>query len=107
MNTMNGCQGATQGPPRPPVGASKSAARKGALTTVRSNSHTGDGRYPIAWLHITAPGRGTVPTATSRCECGHDRSAVGHHRVLALITDHTNHPDHCPLRTHQEGRAAA
>ncbi|MEV6124309.1 hypothetical protein AB0M23_28015 [Streptomyces sp. NPDC052077] len=65
-----------------------------------------DGRYPVAWLHISAP-RGAVPTATSRCECGHDRSAIGRTRVLALITDHTRHRDTCPLRSRQEGRAAA
>ncbi|MFJ2818315.1 hypothetical protein [Streptomyces sp. NPDC087294] len=89
------------------MGVPGAAARQGVPTAVHINPQVGDGRYPIAWLHITAPGRGTVPTATSRCECGHDRSAVGHHRVLALITDHTNHPDHCPLRTTQERRNAA
>ncbi|PJE99792.1 hypothetical protein CUT44_04015 [Streptomyces carminius] len=61
----------------------------------------------MAWLHITAPGRGAVPTARSWCECGHDRSAVGTARVLALIDAHAAHRDRCPLRTPQEGRAAA
>ncbi|MFP3989379.1 hypothetical protein U9R90_18175 [Streptomyces sp. E11-3] len=60
----------------------------------------------MAWLHITAP-RGAVPTATSKCACGRDRSAVGHRRVVDLIDDHTAHRDTCPLRTPQEGRAAA
>ncbi|MFJ3547938.1 hypothetical protein [Streptomyces sp. NPDC090114] len=60
----------------------------------------------MAWLHISAP-KGAVPTATSWCLCGRDRSAVGHRRVLALITDHTAHRDTCPLSTPQEGRAAA
>ncbi|NUK32506.1 hypothetical protein HRW16_23615 [Streptomyces lunaelactis] len=61
----------------------------------------------MAWLHICAP-QGAVPTATSKCACGRDRSAVGHRKVLALIADHTNHRDTCPLRTtSQEGRAAA
>ncbi|MBT2415735.1 hypothetical protein J7I94_35285 [Streptomyces sp. ISL-12] len=60
----------------------------------------------MAWLTICAP-RGAVPTATSRCECGRDRSAVGKARVLALITDHENHRGACPLRTPQEGRTAA
>ncbi|MBQ1089180.1 hypothetical protein KBY47_08540 [Streptomyces sp. B93] len=60
----------------------------------------------MAWLHIRAP-RGAVPTATSRCECGRDRSAVGRRRVLALIADHTAHRDTCPLRSPQEGRTAA
>ncbi|POX44972.1 hypothetical protein C3488_31080 [Streptomyces sp. Ru72] len=60
----------------------------------------------MAWLHIVAP-RGAVPTATSRCLCGWDRSAVGRARVLALINAHSAHRDTCPLRNPQEGRAAA
>ncbi|MFI6210009.1 hypothetical protein ACIBAI_27140 [Streptomyces sp. NPDC051041] len=60
----------------------------------------------MAWLHIVAPGR-AVPTATSRCECGRDRSAVGRARVLALIADPSTHRTACPLRNPQEGRAAA
>ncbi|MFG2460985.1 hypothetical protein ACIP2X_22005 [Streptomyces sp. NPDC089424] len=48
-----------------------------------------------------------MPTATSKCLCGRDRSAVGHTKVLALIEDHTAHRDVCPLRTNQEGRQAA
>ncbi|OQQ20092.1 hypothetical protein B0675_01350 [Streptomyces sp. M41(2017)] len=73
---------------------------------VRPDSQTGDGRYPVAWLRITAPG-GATPTATSTCRCGRDRSAVGHTRVHALITDHKAHRDTCPLRNLQEGRDAA
>ncbi|MFF8989566.1 hypothetical protein ACF09H_06305 [Streptomyces sp. NPDC014983] len=88
------------------VGEPKGAARKGVRTALRSDPKVGDGRYPIAWLHISAP-RGATPTATSRCLCGWDRSAVGQRRVLALIADHTAHRDTCPLRTNQEGRAAA
>ncbi|MER6733605.1 hypothetical protein [Streptomyces puniciscabiei] len=48
-----------------------------------------------------------MPTATSKCLCGWDRSAVGHARVLALIEAHTAHRYTCPLRHPQEGRAAA
>ncbi|WP_246561779.1 hypothetical protein [Streptomyces roseirectus] len=66
----------------------------------------GDGRFPVAWLHISAPRHGT-PTATSTCLCGWDRSATGHGKVHALIAAHTAHRDTCPLRTNQEGRAAA
>ncbi|TQK98016.1 hypothetical protein FB563_3020 [Streptomyces puniciscabiei] len=88
------------------VGEPKGAARKGVRTALRSDPHTGDGWYPVAWLHICAP-RGTVPTATSKCLCGWDRSAVGHARVLALIEAHTAHRDTCTLRNPQEGRAAA
>ncbi|MPY63939.1 hypothetical protein FNH08_44300 [Streptomyces spongiae] len=60
----------------------------------------------MAWLCIRAP-RGATPTATSKCLCGRDRSAVGHRKVLALITDHEAHRDTCPLRTTQERRNAA
>ncbi len=88
------------------VGEPKGAARKGVPSVLRPNPRRGDGRYPVAWLHIYAP-KGATPTATSRCECGRDRSAVGHKRVLALITDHEAHRTTCPLRTLQEGRAAA
>ncbi|MFI8868530.1 hypothetical protein ACIGNW_16625 [Streptomyces sp. NPDC053707] len=90
-----------------PTGTSGGAARgvaEGVPTAVRPNQHTGDGRYPIAWLTISAP-RGAVPTATSVCACGRNRFAAGHHKALALIEDHTRHRDLCPLRTHQEGAA--
>ncbi|MGW1758465.1 hypothetical protein [Streptomyces mirabilis] len=96
---------AAQAVPGPAVGEPKGGA-EGVLSALRSDPQTGDGRYPVAWLHISAP-RGAVPTATSKCQCGRDRSAVGKARVLALIKDHTAHRDECPLRTTQEGRAAA
>lgn len=93
--------------PQTTVGEPKDAARKGVPTAVRPDPQAGDGRYPVAWLHITAP-RGAVPTATSKCTCGQDRSAIGHRKVLVLIEDHTAHRDICPLRTmFHEGRAAA
>ncbi|MFF0967580.1 hypothetical protein ACWDQO_01760 [Streptomyces sp. NPDC003703] len=88
------------------MGGPKVAARQGVRTTLRPDPRPGDGRYPVAWLHISTP-RGATPTATSRCLCGWDRSAVGHTRVLALIDAHTTHRDTCPLRTTQEERAAA
>ncbi|WP_314409601.1 hypothetical protein [Streptomyces sp. DSM 40484] len=81
-------------------------AAEGVRTALGPDPHRGDGRYPVAWLSIVAP-RGAVPTATSKCLCGRDRSAVGHAKVLALITDHADHRDACPLRTPQEGRATA
>jgi hypothetical protein len=94
--------------PQAAGGEPKGAARKGVRTAVVSDPHPypDDGRRPVAWLHIVAP-RGGVPTATSWCACGRDRSAVGHRRVLALITEHNDHREHCPLRSSQEGRAAA
>ncbi|MFJ1672390.1 hypothetical protein ACIOK4_39550 [Streptomyces bottropensis] len=88
------------------VGEPKGAARKGAPIALRPDPPVGDGRYPVAWLHIATP-RGATPTATSKCLCGWNRSAVGQRRVLALITDHTTHRDTCPLRNTQEGRTAA
>ncbi|MFJ9040423.1 hypothetical protein ACIRF8_28065 [Streptomyces sp. NPDC102406] len=88
------------------VGARKVVA-EGVRTARGMDPHGGDGRRPIAWLTINAPGRGTIPTATSWCACGRDRSAVGIRRVLALIDDHTAHRTACPLRNPQEGRAAA
>lgn len=106
--TTNQPQAAPQPVDVTTVGEPKGAARMGVRTAVGPDPHRGDGRGAVAWLHIVAPGRGTVPTATSRCTCGRDRSAVGHRRVLALIDDHTAHRDACPLRTvSQEGRAAA
>ncbi|MFI1465652.1 hypothetical protein [Streptomyces wuyuanensis] len=87
------------------VGAPKGVA-EGVPTAVRPDPQPGDGRRIVAWLHICAP-RGAVPTATSQCACGRDRSAVGKPKVLALITDHEQHRDVCPLRTSQEGRNAA
>jgi hypothetical protein len=92
--------------PRPIVGEPDGAARQGVRSACSSDPHGDDGRRPIAWLHVVAP-RGAVPTATSRCACGRDRSAIGKPRVLALIDDHTAHRTVCPLRHPQEGRAAA
>ncbi|OAH11327.1 hypothetical protein STSP_52750 [Streptomyces jeddahensis] len=93
------------------VGGREKVARQGVLSALRGEQRPpsqppGDGRSPVAWLHICAP-RGAKPTATSWCACGRDRSAVGHRKVLALIDDHTAHRDACPLRTTQEGRNAA
>ncbi|MEU0128659.1 hypothetical protein [Streptomyces sp. NPDC006289] len=84
-------------------GAAKDVA-EGVPTAVCPDQQTGDGRYPIAWLTITAP-RGATPTATSICECGRNRFAVGQRKALALVEDHTRHRDLCPLRSHQEGAA--
>ncbi|MFF7699563.1 hypothetical protein [Streptomyces lydicus] len=87
-------------------GAPKVAA-EGVLSAVRPDPQQGDGRAPIAWLHITAPGHGAIPTATSICQCGRNRSAVGQRKVLALIEEHTAHRGNCPLRAVKEDRTAA
>ncbi|MGW6723607.1 hypothetical protein [Streptomyces sp. NPDC054995] len=86
-------------------GAPKVVGRKAVPTAVPPDQQTGDGRYPIAWLTITAP-RGATPTATSICQCGRNLFAAGHHKALALIADHTDHKTRCPLRADQEGAAA-
>ncbi|WP_405673741.1 hypothetical protein [Streptomyces canus] len=92
--------------PAPAVGAPKGVA-EGVRSALGADPNGDDGRRPIAWLNIRAPGRGTIPTATSWCACGRDRSAVGIRRVQALIADHTTHRDTCTLRNPQEGRAAS
>ncbi|MFD4525015.1 hypothetical protein ACFWP7_14060 [Streptomyces sp. NPDC058470] len=104
-STPSDLRAAAHAAPGPAVGEPKGGA-EGVISALRSQPQQGDGRYPVAWLRIAAP-RGAVPTATSKCLCGRDRSAVGKARVLALIDDHTAHRDECPLRTTQEGRAAA
>lgn len=104
--TPDGPHAAGPAAARPAVGEPTGAARKGVVTALRSDPQPTDGRRVVGWLHITAP-RGTVPTATSRCACGRDRSAAGHRRVLALITEHEAHRGTCPLRTTQEGSTAA
>lgn len=103
--TPTGLRAAAQTAPGPTEGEPKGGA-EGVISALRPVAKQGDGRYPVAWLHIRAP-KGAVPTAASRCLCGRDRSAVGHRKVLALISDHTAHRDNCPLRTTQKGRAAA
>ncbi|WP_263168128.1 hypothetical protein [Streptomyces sp. SCSIO ZS0520] len=94
--------------PAPDTGGSGApkAVAEGVLSSVRPDQQTGDGRYIAALLHITAP-RDAVPTATSTCVCGFNRSAVGRRKVLALIEAHTAHRDTCPQRNPQERRAAA
>ncbi|MEE1929832.1 hypothetical protein V1J52_16855 [Streptomyces sp. TRM 70351] len=91
-------------PLAPAVGAGTVVGRK----AVRSlpDPHAGDGRYPVAWLHITAP-YGTSPTAISWCLCGRHERAAGPARVLALSEDHADHRDVCPLRVNTEGGVAA
>ncbi|MFJ7203256.1 hypothetical protein ACIQWR_06955 [Streptomyces sp. NPDC098789] len=79
---------------------------EGVLSSLRSDLSGDDGRRPVAWLHIVAPGRGTTPTARSWCSCGRDLFAAGQARALALIADHDQHRADCKLRALQEGKAA-
>ncbi|MFK0045271.1 hypothetical protein ACIQU4_14335 [Streptomyces sp. NPDC090741] len=77
-------------------GGAPKVVAEGVPSSLRSDPRPADGRYVVAVLHICAP-RGAVPIATSKCECGHNRSAVGQRQVLALIQLHTDHRDVCPL----------
>jgi hypothetical protein len=97
------------GPAEPAPAAGGSGAPKvvaeGVVAACRPNPRPAAGRYIVAVLHICAP-RGAVPTARTRCECGHDRSAVGRERILALIQLHTAHQAVCPLRADDRSAAA-
>ncbi|MFF1559826.1 hypothetical protein [Streptomyces sp. NPDC058279] len=95
--------------PAPATGGSGApkVVAEGVPSSLRPDPRPADGRYVVAVLHICAP-RGAVPTAHSKCECGHDRSAVGHNNVLALIQLHTDHRTVCPLgRVSADRRKAA
>lgn len=90
-------------------GGERDDGRQAALSALQpepqpSAPPAGDGRVPVAWLHIRAP-QGAIPSARSTCVCGRDRHAVGHDKVLALIEDHTAHRSTCPLR-HGERKKA-
>ncbi|MEO3844496.1 hypothetical protein [Streptomyces sp. B22F1] len=96
--------------PAADAGARQGVARQGVPSALppqppRADNATGDGRYVVAWLHVSAPAR-AVPSARSVCLCGWDQRATGLNRVLALIDAHTAHRDTCPLRN-SEGRSAA
>ncbi|MFI5658034.1 hypothetical protein [Streptomyces sp. NPDC051684] len=88
------------------VGARKEVA-EGVRTAHGVDPHGDDGRRPIAWLTINAPGNGRTPTATSWCVCGRDLRARGQADVFALVASHDYHRTVCPLRNSEEGRAAA
>ncbi|MGW7031078.1 hypothetical protein ACWGFX_28440 [Streptomyces xanthophaeus] len=80
---------------------------EGVPSSVRPDPRADDGRRPVAWLHIVAPGRGVTPSVRSWCVCGRDLFVAGQARTLALIADHERHRDVCPQLTHaQEGKAA-
>ncbi|MET9899805.1 hypothetical protein [Streptomyces sp. NPDC006446] len=104
----NGPQGAVQRLPRLTVGDSKGVA-EGVPIAVRPDPHPGDGRRPVAWLHIVAPPSwGVTPSARSWCTCGHERQAIGRAAVLQLVAAHGEHHTACPLlNPASEGRAAA
>ncbi|MCY0924832.1 hypothetical protein OTB20_01085 [Streptomyces sp. H27-H1] len=89
------------------IGARKVVA-EGVLPVPRPDPGWDDGRRPVAWLRITAPGRGVTPSVRSWCACGRDLFAAGQRRALALIADHEQHRTLCPhITPTQEGRKAA
>ncbi|MEU2862444.1 hypothetical protein ABZ672_29525 [Streptomyces mirabilis] len=106
--TINGQQHADQAPARTAVGEPKGVA-EGVPIAVRPAPHPGDGRRPVAWLHIVAPPSwGITPSARSWCTSGYERQAIGRAAVLQLIAAHGEHRTACPLLTpSSEGRTAA
>ncbi|WP_328740096.1 hypothetical protein OHA91_25815 [Streptomyces erythrochromogenes] len=92
--------------PGPDGGGAAKVVAEGVPSSVRPDLHADDGRRPIAWLHINAPGRGVTPSVRSWCQCGRDLFAAGQTRALALIDDHVQHRTLCPLLVPQEGKAA-
>ncbi|GGR86857.1 hypothetical protein Snoj_66490 [Streptomyces nojiriensis] len=93
-------------PPTQQVAGALKVVAEGVPSSVRPDPHTDDGRRPVAWLHIVAPGRGVTPSVRSWCACGRDLFAAGQRRALALIEDHVQHRSLCPLLISQEGKAA-
>ncbi|WP_244315959.1 hypothetical protein [Streptomyces albidochromogenes] len=104
------------------VGDPKGAARKGVRTS--PEPQTGDPANPTPerpGVRIYAPPvyrhhydgarwskrYGDTPAAAYACRCGHTGSATGVRAVAALLTKYDLHRDTCPLRSPEEGRAAA
>lgn len=98
----NDAQGAGQGPPRPRVGESKVAARKGVLSVVGSDPQTVTVTGITRGLQIQ---RGGVPVADWLCACGHHERARGHAAVIRLTARVI--VGICPHTTTAEGRAAS
>ncbi|MFF1338145.1 hypothetical protein ACFVYT_09560 [Streptomyces sp. NPDC058290] len=105
-NTPDGTSPAEPAPATAGSGAPRVIARQGVPSSFRPDPHGDDGRRPLAWLHINAPGRGVTPSVRSWCQCGRDLFAAGQTRALALIEDHVRHRTLCPLLGSQEGKAA-
>ncbi|GGQ42141.1 hypothetical protein GCM10010215_77120 [Streptomyces virginiae] len=94
--------------PTPDGSGAPKVVAEGVPSALRSDPGWDDGRRPVAWLHINAPGRGVAPSARSWCACERDMFAAGQRRVLALIADHEQHRTDCQLiPTPKEGRKAA
>ncbi|WP_234321333.1 hypothetical protein [Streptomyces katrae] len=93
--------------PTPDGSSAPKVVAEGVPSALRSDPRWDDGRRPVAWLHINAPGRGVTPSVRSWCACGRDLFAAGQWRALALIADHEHHRAVCSHITPQEGRKAA
>ncbi|MFF5647917.1 hypothetical protein ACFY8N_05615 [Streptomyces collinus] len=104
------------------MGEPKGAARKGVRTS--PEPQTGDPDNPTPerpGLRIYAPPvyrdhydgarwskrYGDTPTAAYACRCGQTDTATGARAVAVLLTKYDIHRDTCPLRSTEEGRAAA
>ncbi|MEV7830321.1 hypothetical protein AB0P12_06785 [Streptomyces subrutilus] len=92
--------------PATDCGGALKVVAEGVPFAVRPDLRGDDGRRPVAWLDIAAPGRGITPSVRSWCACGRDLFAAGQRRALALIDDHVRHRAICPLLVSQEGKAA-
>ncbi|MFE2141719.1 hypothetical protein ACFXA3_08185 [Streptomyces sp. NPDC059456] len=93
--------------PAPDGSSAPKVVAEGVPSALRSDPRWDDGRRPLAWIHITAPGRGVTPSVRSWCVCGRDLFAAGQRRALALIADHEQHRAACPYIAPQERRKAA
>ncbi|WP_406494672.1 hypothetical protein OHB06_29410 [Streptomyces sp. NBC_01604] len=120
--TPSGPSAAPQAVDTTAVGEPKGAARKGVPAS--PDPHTGDVGNPTPErpsLRVYAPPvyrhhydgarwskrYGATPTAAYACSCGHTRTATGPIAVAALVAEYEFHRATCPLRTNEEGRAAA
>lgn len=92
--------------PTPDGSGALKVVAEGVPSSIRPDPLADDGRRPVAWLHIVAPGRGVTPSARSWCRCGRDLFAAGQTRALALIADHKQHRTVCPVLASSEGTPA-
>ena len=88
--------------PTPSGSGAPRVVAEGVRIAVGPDPQQGDGRYPLAWLRISAP-KGAVPTVSSWCACGRDLFAAGHRKATRPIADHTAHRDARPPRTTRKG----
>ncbi|MEU9787803.1 hypothetical protein AB0H92_43795 [Streptomyces phaeochromogenes] len=100
--TTNDPQGVVQRQPRPTVGESKVAARKGVLSAVGRDPQTVTVTGIQPGLQIQCEG---VAVADWLCACGHHERARGRAAVIALSARVI--VGICPHTTASEGRAVS